>query len=122
VFASPPCATEVPRNATSFFRHYCRFFREMTYDTVSFEMTIVDRLPDHGAISAGGPGRSRIGPTSIVTHGAIARAVLEGGEPQFEALAREVPPGMKALGGVGNGVLEHQRGPGRLRAAGIPPG
>ena len=39
-----------PADLLEFFTHYCRFFQEMTYDTVSFEMTIVDILPDHGAI------------------------------------------------------------------------
>lgn len=31
----------------------------MTYDTVSFEATIVDRLPNHGAIYGGKPGPIR---------------------------------------------------------------
>ncbi len=33
-----------------FYTNYCRFFKEMTYDTVSFEVGIVDILPGHGAI------------------------------------------------------------------------
>ena len=40
----------------AFFQHYNRFFQEMTYDTVSYEVTIVDRLPGHGAICGGRPG------------------------------------------------------------------
>ncbi len=39
-----------------FFKEYCRFWQEMTYDTVSGEITICDILPDHGAIYGGRPG------------------------------------------------------------------
>ena len=39
-----------------FFTQYCRFFKEMTYDTVSFEVCITEILPDHGAIMGGRPG------------------------------------------------------------------
>ena len=39
-----------------FFTQYCRFFKEMTYDTVSFEVTISAILPDHGALYGGRPG------------------------------------------------------------------
>jgi len=39
-----------------FFHHYSTFFQEMTYDTVSLEVTIIDCLPGHGAIYGGKPG------------------------------------------------------------------
>ena len=39
-----------------FFTHYNRFFKEMTYDTVSFEVCITTILPDGGAIMGGRPG------------------------------------------------------------------
>ena len=41
------------RDLDQFFAHYCRFWQEMTYDTVSYEVTITDRLPGHGAIMGG---------------------------------------------------------------------
>jgi len=40
-----------------FFTQYCRFFQQMTYDTVSFEVCITEILPDHGALMG-----SRLGP------------------------------------------------------------
>lgn len=91
----------------AFFRHYCRFFKEMTYDTVSFEVCITEILPEHGAIIDGGPG-------PIQTRGDFGRFPWEElpdrfwsvAEPEFNTLARCLPPGMKALGGVGNGVFE----------------
>ncbi len=36
-----------------FFINFCRFFKEMTYDTVSYEFCITEILPDHGAIMDG---------------------------------------------------------------------
>jgi uroporphyrinogen decarboxylase len=90
-----------------FFRQYCRFWQEMTYDTVSYEVCITEVLPDRGAIMGGRPGpiQSRADferypwddlPTMFWEHAA----------PRFDALAQRLPPGMKALGGIGNGVFE----------------
>ena len=42
-----------------FFSQYCRFFQEMSYDTVSFEVCIVEILPDNGALSGENPAQSR---------------------------------------------------------------
>lgn len=90
-----------------FFRQYCRFFQEMTYDTVSFEMTVVDQLPDHGAIFGGRPGpiQSRAD-FERYPWDELPRRYWAAAEPMFEALVRRLPPGMKALGGVGNGIFE----------------
>jgi uroporphyrinogen decarboxylase len=88
-----------------YFRQYCRFFKEMTYDTVSFEVTITDILPDHGAIFGGRPG-------PIQNRGDFEHYPWDelpdrywAASPRFDALAACLPEGMKALGGVG-GVLE----------------
>jgi uroporphyrinogen decarboxylase len=91
----------------AFFAQYCRFYREMTYDTVSYEVTISRLLPDHGAIYGGRPG-------PIQTRADFERypwdeipdRYWEVAGRKFEALGAAMPPGMKALGGVGNGVLE----------------
>ena len=78
----------------------------MTYDTVSYEVCITEILPGHGAIMGGkGPIQNR------ADFDRYPWAELEArywalAEPRFDALRRHVPPGMKALGGVGNGVLE----------------
>ena len=39
-----------PTDERAYFTQYCRFFKEMTYDTVSFEVCITEILPDKGAI------------------------------------------------------------------------
>jgi uroporphyrinogen decarboxylase len=90
-----------------FFGYYSRFFKEMTYDTISFEVTITDLLPGHGAILGGRPGPIQCRddfekyPWDQLTH--LYWGVADG---QFRALSRNIPGGMKALGGVGNGVFE----------------
>ncbi len=95
------------KDRNEFFKHYCRFFKEMTYDTVSFEMLIVDLLPGHGAIFGGcaGPIQNR-SDFEAYSWEDIPRLFREKSVPCFDALRNNIPDGMKALGGVGNGVFE----------------
>lgn len=90
-----------------YFRHYCRFFGEMTYDVASFEICINSFLPDHGALLGGRPGpiQSRADFEAYPWEEIPVR-FWEYAAPRFEALARSLPPGMKGVGGVGNGVFE----------------
>ena len=89
-----------------FFRHYTRFWQEMTYDTVSYEVCITEILP--------GPGALRGGKSPIQTRADFEQypwQELESrywslAEPKFTALRQNLPSGMTALGGVGNGVFE----------------
>lgn len=95
------------RELQEFFAHYCRFFAEMTYDGVSFEVCITEILPDHGAIMGGRPGPIQTRqdferyPWDELPHRFWNLAA-----PQFSALEAALPAGMKAVGGVGNGVFE----------------
>jgi uroporphyrinogen decarboxylase len=94
------------RDLEEFFRHYCRFWPLMTYDTVSYEVCITEALPGHGAIMGGkGPIQNRADferyPWDELSDRYWALA-----DRKFAALGCNLPPGMKALGGVGNGVLE----------------
>jgi uroporphyrinogen decarboxylase len=90
-----------------FFSEYCRFFQQMTYDTVSFEVCITEILPDHGALMG-----SRLGP--IQNRADFERypwdelpgLFWKNAENKFRILGECLPAGMKALGGVGNGVFE----------------
>ena len=96
-----------PRDVSEFFRHYCGFFREMTYDVVSFEVCITEVLPGHGALSGGmkGPIQNRADFDSY-PWGDIPELFRKHAAHKFVALAAALPPGMKAVGGVGNGVFE----------------
>jgi uroporphyrinogen decarboxylase len=96
-----------PADQREYLTHYCRFFQEMTYDTVSFEVTITDLLPDHGAIFGGRPGPIQTrADYENYPWGELPARYWKAAGPQFEALQASLPPGMKALGGVGNGVFE----------------
>jgi uroporphyrinogen decarboxylase len=96
-----------PSDQEEFFRQYCRFFQAMTYDTVSFEVTITDLLPGHGAILGGKPGQiQNRADWQKYPWDQLAELYWEKADSQFKALVKNLPDGMKALGGVGNGVFE----------------
>lgn len=90
-----------------FFRNFCHFFKEMTYDTVSYEICITSILPDSGALYGGKPG-------PIQSHSDFEKYPWDKledmfwscAEKKFQALSDNIPEGMKAIGGIGNGVFE----------------
>lgn len=92
---------------TAFFEHYGRFYQQMTYDTISYEITLTRSLPGHGAIYGGmvGPIQTR-DDFEKYPWDEIPALYWANAAPKFEALGRTMPPGMKALGGIGNGVFE----------------
>lgn len=90
-----------------FYRQYCRFFREMTYDTVSFEFGVLSAMPDSGAILGGRPGpiQSRADFESYPWD-EIPRRFWELAEPHYRDVIASLPEGMKLIGGVGYGIFE----------------
>ena len=90
-----------------FYRNFCGFFQKMTYDTVSFEFGITSVLPGVGALSGGKPGPIQCrADYEAYPWAELPRLYWEKAAPQFDALVASLPPGMKAIGGVGNGVFE----------------
>ncbi len=90
-----------------FFTQFCRFFKEMTYDTVSYEVCITEILPDNGAIMGGKPGPiQNRNDFEKYPWDELPDRFWTVAEPKFDMLAECLPDGMKALGGVGNGVFE----------------
>ena len=90
-----------------FFTQFCRFFREMTYDTVSFEVCIAEFTPDGGAIMGGRPGPIQTREDfDKYPWEEIPTRFWEKADRRFAALGECLPSGMKGLGGVGNGVFE----------------
>lgn len=91
-----------------FFRNYCGFFQEYGYDVVTFEGCIGSILPGGGAL-----GDSRVDPV-IKTREDFERYPWEELPERYfqcfgkvyQALGEVLPEGMKAIGGVGNGVFE----------------
>ena len=99
-----------------FFAHYNRFFHEMTYDTVSFEVCITEILPGHGAI-LGGRGRSSAARLRALSLGRAARALLGLRRPEVRRAgaapaARHAGPRRR-----GQRRVRDQRGPGRASSA-----
>jgi len=100
----------VPHDADArrrFFEQYCGFYRQMTYDTVSFEVCVNGILPDGGALlgERAGPIQSRRD-FEAYPWDDLPRLFWQAATPQFEGLHAALPAGMKAVGGVGNGVFE----------------
>jgi len=90
-----------------FFVNYCRFFKEMTYDTVSFEVCIIEFLPGHGAIMGGRPGPiQNRADFENYPWDELAEMYWQTAAKRFDMLCECLPAGMKALGGVGNGPME----------------
>ncbi|MFP4176196.1 MAG: uroporphyrinogen decarboxylase family protein [Candidatus Brocadiia bacterium] len=96
-----------PSDIREYFRHYTSFFRRMTYDVVSFEVGITDILPEHGAITGGGPGPVQT-PEDFESYpwDELVERYWDRAAGRFDALCASLPAGMKAVGGVGNGLFE----------------
>ena len=91
-----------------FFSHFCKFFKDMTYDAVSYEVPIIGVLPAAGAGIMGqqpGPIQSRKDFEAIDWEGLVDKYIVSA-DKKFEILGRAMPEGMKAIGGVANGVFE----------------
>lgn len=91
-----------------FFRVYCKFFKDQGYDAVPFEQCIGECMPGAGAL-----GNSRITPViqdeddfKSYPWNEIPERYFEKNARYFRALRNEMPEGMKAIGGVGNGIFE----------------
>lgn len=90
-----------------FFRNYNNFFRLMGYDTVSFECSICAVMPGSGALTNRRPGviKSRED-FEKYPWDEIPELYFKTYSEYFELLGEQMPPGMKAVGGVGFGLFE----------------
>lgn len=95
------------RDLDEFFTNYCGFYRDMGYDTVSFEELIGPAMPNSGALGAHVKGviQSREDFEKYPWDG-ICDTYFEMYGRCFRALRRNMPSGMKAVGGVGYGIFE----------------
>ena len=90
-----------------FFRHFCQFYRVMGYDTVSYECCINSVIFEGKALCGfvPGPVQNREDFDRFPFDEAVDR-YFELFDDHFQALGEQMPPGMKGIGGVGNGVFE----------------
>jgi len=96
-----------PRELEEFFRLYNGFFLAREYDTVSYECCICGILPGAGALGAHKPGaiHSRADFESYPWD-ELPELYWKLFGPRLAAMAKTLPAGMKAVGGVGNGPFE----------------
>ncbi len=95
------------QNYKEFFKPYCKFFLDYGYDAVTYESCVTEFLPYGGALSQ--PRTGYIDSMERYLSYPFEEAVriyIERSAPRFDALRACMPKGMKAVGGVGNGVFE----------------
>ena len=96
-----------PSEQRSFFRTYCRFFQEMGYDTVSYECCIGPIMPGSGSLGGHKPGEIRSRQDfDRYPWAEIPDLFFQRYSRHFDLLRQVMPPGMKAVGGPGNGIFE----------------
>jgi len=95
------------RDKQEFFRHYCDFFKDSGYDAVSFECCAGEVMPGSGALANRKEGviKTRSDFDSYPWD-AVPDMYFERYGDFFRALGDAMPPGMKGIGGVGNGIFE----------------
>ncbi|HUW42265.1 MAG TPA: uroporphyrinogen decarboxylase family protein [Rectinemataceae bacterium] len=90
-----------------YFRRFCAFWRDMGYDTVSYEACATLVIQGGECLSGRIPGliRDRSDFEAFDFRGIEERFWARFDE-DFRALAEVMPEGMKGLGGIGNGLFE----------------
>lgn len=90
-----------------YFRNYCKFFHDMGYDTVSYEACIGPIMPGSGSLGGHVPGIIKtMDDFNNYPWDEIPDLYFKAYSGYFDALRNNMPKGMKAVGGVGNGVFE----------------
>lgn len=91
----------------TYFANFCEFYLRMGYDVVSFENCIGPAMPGSGSL--GGHKKGVIQTREDFEKypwEQIEQLYFEKFSEDFLALRRNMPQGMKAVGGVGNGIFE----------------
>lgn len=90
-----------------YIRNYVSFYKQMGYDTVSFERLITAVMPGSGALYSNKKGviKTREDFKNYPWEDIPKRYFVEY-KDDYRLLKEEMPAGMKAIGGPGNGVFE----------------
>ena len=90
-----------------YFKYYSRFYKSMGYDTVTLERCIGPAMPGSGALGNHMPGAIKNREDfERYPWDEVPEIYFKKYGEDFELLAEAMPEGMKAIGGVGNGVFE----------------
>ena len=95
------------RDKVEFCKNVCEFYKTMGHDAVSFELCVGSAMPGSGALGG------HVDPV-IKTREDFEKYPWDGVpdtyfnlfDGYFKALREAMPEGMKAIGGVGNGIFE----------------
>jgi uroporphyrinogen decarboxylase len=96
-----------PEGMREYFTHYCNFYRDFGYDTVTYEACICQILPFGGALTY--PQKAVITDRESFKRypfDEVKDIFIKRFDKRFAALRECLPEGMRCIGGVGNGVLE----------------
>ncbi|MCD4830192.1 MAG: hypothetical protein K8R02_00110 [Anaerohalosphaeraceae bacterium] len=94
-------------DVNEYFKRYCNFYLQMTYDTVSYESCITEILPEGGALLGEKAGAIQTrSDFQSYPWDEVPKQFWKKNQGRFEALRNNMPGGMKAIGGIGNGVFE----------------
>jgi len=90
-----------------YYRRFCAFWRDMGYDTVSFEACVTSVVQNGECLSGRAPGIIRDGAEfEDFDFSGLEMRFWALWEEDFRALGEAMPQGMKAVGGIGNGLFE----------------
>ena len=95
------------KDKVEYFRNFCDFHVQMGYDSLSFECCIGGAMPDSGCL--GGHKESVIKNRADFEKypwDEVPEIYFNKFGDYFKALGEALPDGMKAVGGVGNGIFE----------------
>ncbi len=94
-------------NRRDYFKKINNFYKMMGYDTVSYEVCITYAMPGSGALRKDKPGAIRnMEDFKKYPWHEIPDMLFKRYSNDFKALDMEMPIGMKAVGGLGNGIFE----------------
>lgn len=95
------------KDINEYYKNYCDFFLQMGYDTVSFEQCIGPIMPGSGALGGHKDGVIKTREDfEKYPWDEIPTYFFDAYSKYFKALRNNLPVGMKAIGGPGNGIFE----------------
>lgn len=95
------------KDINEFFKNYCEFFKTMGYDTVTFELCIGPAMPGSGALGGHKDGVIKTREDfEKYPWDEIPEYFFKANSRLFDVLRNNMPQGMKAIGGSGNGIFE----------------
>jgi uroporphyrinogen decarboxylase len=95
------------RDKNKFYAEYCGFFYKMGYDAIPFEICAGFTMPGHGALGGHKDGVIKnMDDFNRYPWEELEKYYFDYATEYFKLFTKNIPSGMKAVGGIGNGVFE----------------